>query len=94
MSTKNEDASTVDFPITERIVHPEFSLPSLYNDIALFKFKGISSFTAYMRPICLNLFDNFDTTKVTAIGWGTTGYGEYQLPGLIYDVPYYTYSFF
>ena len=76
LASTKDDAKTADFPVTEVIVHPGYNHPVLYHDIALFKFKGLFSFTDYIRPICLNIFVNIANQKVTAAGWGSTGYGN------------------
>lgn len=65
-----DDARPVDYKITKTFSHPGYNYVTDQNDIALFKFKGLSTFTAYIRPICLNVFEKIPNQKFIALGWG------------------------
>lgn len=56
--------------IVERLRHPDWQLPTKYNDIALFKLERSVSFSLYVRPACLA--DTFapNTERAIATGWG------------------------
>ncbi|XP_050543326.1 venom protease-like [Daktulosphaira vitifoliae] len=66
----NDDAKPSNYEIIQRIIHPNYQPPSLYNDIALFKLDRIVEFSAYVRPICLNIDQNLKPQKAVASGWG------------------------
>ncbi|XP_037610760.1 tryptase isoform X1 [Sebastes umbrosus] len=62
--------------VSETIVHPEYSKPSLYNnDIALMKLSSPVNFTDYIRPVCLaSSTSQFHTsTPCWTTGWGNLG---------------------
>ncbi|XP_025198707.1 venom protease-like [Melanaphis sacchari] len=68
-----DDARPKDYKIVQRVVHPNYKPPLLYNDIALFRLEEDVTFSAYVRPICLNADPNLKLTapqKVVATGWG------------------------
>lgn len=69
-----------DYKIIQRVVHPDYQPPSLYNDIALFCLEKEVEFSAFVRPICLNADPYLQSTSAepeTAIatGWGLIKYG-------------------
>ena len=78
-STEDEDVQNSRpevYEIIERIEHPEYRPPRLYNDIALYKLDRSVSFNAFIRPCCLsyNPEENYKVAIVT--GWGHTEWGE------------------
>jgi len=71
-NSETADARPTDYEIVERIIHPNYKSPSLYNDIALFRLERDVHFSAYVRPICLNADNILTPSAVTATGWGKT----------------------
>lgn len=70
------DAKTAVYEIEERINHPEYKPPKLYNDIALYKLKKNVEFNAYVRPACLHYEPNISNKDAIATGWGHTEWGK------------------
>lgn len=73
--TETDEAKPMDYQIDERIVHPDYQKPSLYNDIALFHLDQDVEFSSYVRPLCLNGDPNWQSNLsqfVIATGWGQT----------------------
>ncbi|XP_060869915.1 venom protease-like [Metopolophium dirhodum] len=71
--SETDDARPMDYQIDQRIVHPDYQKPSLYNDIALFHLDQDVLFSSYVRPICLNGDQNWQPSPsniVIATGWG------------------------
>ncbi|XP_050546760.1 venom protease-like [Daktulosphaira vitifoliae] len=71
----NDDAEPRNYEIIQRVIYPNYQAPSFYNDIALFKLDRIVEFSAYVRPICLNIDQNLKPQNVVATGWGHIKYG-------------------
>ncbi|XP_029343690.1 venom protease isoform X2 [Acyrthosiphon pisum] len=72
-SSETDDARPTDYQIDQRIVHPDFRKPSLYNDIALFHLDQDVEFSSYVRPMCLNADPNWQSSAsqiVISTGWG------------------------
>jgi transmembrane serine protease 9 len=62
--------------IVQRIVHPNYEPPSVYNDIGLFRLNAPVQFNRFILPICLNTETQLTTEQnLIAIGWGRTGPG-------------------
>ncbi|XP_055327030.1 venom protease-like [Sitodiplosis mosellana] len=72
----NDDAQPRQFIIIERIKHPDFKLPSKYNDIALLRINGPVQFSNYIRPACLPQTKSIDSHHVIASGWGRVNYSS------------------
>lgn len=71
-----DDAKHEDYAIIERIDHPDYKPPQMYNDIALFKVDREIVFNYYIRPVCLHtVFDVSERVGIAA-GWGRTEFGE------------------
>lgn len=69
-----DDSQPIQVNITERIKHPDYKVPSKYNDIALLRLAEKIKFNSYVRPACLaNTFEP-PTKKAVATGWGLTEY--------------------
>jgi len=68
-NSETADYKPTDYKIVERIIHPNYKSPSLYNDIALLRLERDVNFSAYVRPICLNT-DILTPSAVMATGWG------------------------
>jgi len=72
----DDDAAPQDFTIIERIRHPEYKPPSVYNDIALIKLNSSAIFTDHVKPACLNTDPNIiENDFYVATGWGNTEFG-------------------
>lgn len=76
--SETDDAQPRKFAIVERIKHPEFKLPSKYNDIALVKIDGPVRFSNYIRPACLPQTKSIDSRHIIASGWGRLNYSSAQ----------------
>lgn len=76
--SESDDAQPHQFTIVERIKHPNFKLPSKYNDIALVKINGPVQFSNYIRPACLPQTKSIDSRHIIASGWGRLNYGSAQ----------------
>lgn len=68
----DDDAKPQEFRIIERIRHPNYQWPSVYNDIGLVKMERKVEFNAWIRPSCLpySLPDVGTQGKAVATGWG------------------------
>ncbi|XP_054262026.1 serine protease snake-like [Macrosteles quadrilineatus] len=75
---KNRHAESREYQIIERINHPEYKSPSVYNDIALYKLKDTIKFNEYVRPICLQIDHTFAKTYALGTGWGRVEWGGKQ----------------
>lgn len=62
--------------IVERIKHPDYKLPSRYNDIALIKFDRPLELTPEVRPACLEVNPLPPGKRAIASGFGKTSYGQ------------------
>lgn len=71
LDNDKEDASPVDFNISERIKHPDYNLPAKYNDIALIKLDRPVTFNQFIRPACLPLEFSPKTVIGVASGFGS-----------------------
>lgn len=62
----------IESKIINIIVHPNFTAPKRYDDIALMELEEPVSFNNYVRPGCL--WSRFDTsslgTEANVTGWG------------------------
>lgn len=59
--------------------HPEFSINTLANDVAIVKTASEIVFSAFVGPICLPFrytTESFVGQTVTALGWGNTEFNE------------------
>ncbi|RZC41459.1 venom protease-like, partial [Asbolus verrucosus] len=78
LQSVTDDASPQDFGIAQKIVHPNYRLPSQYNDVALLKMDREVQFNAYIAPICLQSARSLPNTNFIATGWGRTELGGIQ----------------
>lgn len=69
-------AEPMTYEIVERINHPGYREPSLYNDIALFRLNKDVNFTEFIRPICLQTDYAVSERTAIATGWGRLETGE------------------
>ncbi|KAF0750907.1 serine protease snake-like [Aphis craccivora] len=58
--------------IVERILHPNYKPPSMYNDIGLYRLSTPVKFNQFILPVCLNSEEQLTTKQAIAIGWGRT----------------------
>lgn len=66
-------SSSQDYEISDRIPHPSYKAPSVYNDIALLKLASTVAFNAFIKPACLYTNRNIlSTLELIATGWGLT----------------------
>ncbi|XP_060871293.1 venom protease-like isoform X2 [Metopolophium dirhodum] len=76
--SETDDVTPMDYQIDQIVVHPDFQVPSLYNDIALFHLDQEVKFSAYVRPICLNADPNWQSSHSSSVitpGWGRNQHG-------------------
>ncbi|XP_065353230.1 venom protease-like [Cloeon dipterum] len=83
LSTSDDGASPVDYRVQSVIVHPDYSPPSKYNDLALIRLANDVRFTQKIRPACLNTESPYGGSMVIASGWGKVGFTESQSPKLL-----------
>ncbi|XP_073978755.1 venom protease-like [Rhodnius prolixus] len=70
ISSTNEDARPQEKIIMDRIIHPNYKEPAVYNDIALFKLNSDVLFNDWVAPICLHTETNINAPKAIVTGWG------------------------
>lgn len=76
LGTLNTDTKTGKIiEVNDFIVHPDYKSNEKYNDIALVKLTSAIHFSEKVRPACLAT-RNEPVTKMIAIGYGKTGFGE------------------
>jgi len=83
--SETDDARPMDYQIDQIVVHPDYRIPSLYNDIALFHLDRDVEFSSHVRPICLNADPNWQSGSsktVIATGWGLIQNGWFTIIGL------------
>ncbi|KAL5242294.1 hypothetical protein ACI65C_009704 [Semiaphis heraclei] len=84
--SETDDARPMDYQIDQRVVHPNYQPPSLYNDIALFHLDQEVKFSAYVRPICLNADPKLQSSPsqtLMATGWGQIYFNGPASPDLL-----------
>jgi len=89
LDSEVDDASPVDFNISERIQHPDYILPAKYNDIALIKLDRPATINQFIRPACLPELFSPRTAHGIASGFGSTrvrGPGSKQLRKVVLEV--------
>ncbi|XP_077290821.1 transmembrane protease serine 9-like [Arctopsyche grandis] len=60
------------FNVVERVIHPEYRAPSIYNDIGLLKLDKKVKYSEKIRPACLHVGNQINDQKAIATGWGIT----------------------
>lgn len=73
ITENGRDDCPEEYLVSEIIPHPNYNVSSRYNDIALLRLSGNVEFNPYIIPACLPL-DSEIPKKLTAMGWGATGY--------------------
>ena len=71
----DDDARPENFEVVERIRHPGYKAPSVYNDIAILKLNKDVTFSDYIKPACLN------TKPPVADSYIATGWGKLDFAG-------------
>ena len=69
--TTDDGAFPVDYEIKRIVKHPQYSMRTKENDIALIELKNNVSFNNLTRPACLNQFD-VDSGGVVAVSFKLT----------------------
>ncbi|XP_065208529.1 serine protease Hayan-like isoform X1 [Planococcus citri] len=74
LSSTTDDARPKVYRIVKIHDHPNYTAPSVYNDISLFELNTTVEFSPYVRPACLytSTADFPADTKAKITGWGTT----------------------
>lgn len=71
VGTNNLKKGGDSFKIKRVIVHPQFNIMKLKNDLALIEIEGILEFSSNVKPISLPTYDIREAdTSVVASGWG------------------------
>ncbi|MEQ2170037.1 hypothetical protein GOODEAATRI_031155, partial [Goodea atripinnis] len=62
--------------VAQVIIHKDFKVSTLDNDIALVKLSSAVTFTSYISPVCLAASDSTFYSGVNSwvTGWGNTGF--------------------
>ncbi|XP_060851918.1 serine protease snake-like isoform X2 [Rhopalosiphum padi] len=81
--SESDEARPLDYIIVERIIHPNYKPPSVYNDIALFRLERDVEFSPFARPICLNTDHSLIPPAIIATGWGRTDLVELESSKLL-----------
>ncbi|KAJ8921901.1 hypothetical protein NQ315_008534 [Exocentrus adspersus] len=76
LATEEDDAQPQNFTVTRIIPHPSYQPPAKYHDIALMELDREVDFSEYVSPACLNTEQDLKAPKLTATGWGRTGFAE------------------
>lgn len=69
-----EDAKPQNFKVTTFYVHPNYTLSSHYNDIALLLLDRRARFDDYVKPACLQLTKDIPKAPLIATGWGKVSF--------------------
>ncbi|KAI8521418.1 hypothetical protein Bbelb_011720 [Branchiostoma belcheri] len=71
------DSTQQDFSVSRIIMHENYNMASLDNDIALMKLSGSADVsTSYVDTVCVPDFPFASGTGCYVTGWGTTGSGS------------------
>ena len=74
----------VDVAIKNIVTHPNFSIVTQRNDIALLELESFVKFNDKIRPACLNYDASNKKRELTNIGWGEFSiHGEIEINGYI-----------
>nr|XP_022913253.1 serine protease snake-like [Onthophagus taurus] len=73
-ATDKDDAAPQEFSVINTYPHPNYTIDSLYNDIAILKLNKPVQITTYVKPACLQSELEFKG-RLTATGWGALFYG-------------------
>lgn len=71
-----------DIYVDKVVIHPNYTPPKVYNDIALLRLKTQVMFSYNLQPACLSVLKNLSQLPdpvVTATGWGHITYGKQLL---------------
>ncbi|KAK3926971.1 Serine protease snake [Frankliniella fusca] len=74
-SRDDDDAFPQLIPVAQRVSHPGFRPPEVYNDIALLRLQRVPNMTTFhVRPACLHVDRELAREKLYLTGWGHTEY--------------------
>lgn len=86
LENPNDGASPQDFDVETSIIHPDYTFPQAYDDIALIKLTRKVRIQSAIRPVCLpwgtESTKNLVGQTVTLTGWGDTAFGGMRSPVL------------
>lgn len=91
--TSHEDNLTVVIrSITNIVIHPNFTFPQSYYDVAILEMDRPVAFSPFVKPICLpespvSYVDNHMSDFVTLTGWGKEKKNSNDIDGLLKQVP-------
>ncbi|XP_063220329.1 venom protease-like isoform X2 [Bacillus rossius redtenbacheri] len=76
-ASEHEPSAPADLPVSFISVHPEYSPPVNYNDIAMLHLGRNASFSKYVRPVCLpSVLHSVNTGQSAMLtGWGHQFFG-------------------
>ncbi|BES88126.1 serine protease [Nesidiocoris tenuis] len=84
LSSNTDDAKPQDKEIAERIRHPDYKEPAVYNDIALLRLGSDVIFNEWVKPICLYAgAPEPEPNNVIVTGWGRTDFASETSPMLL-----------
>uniref|UniRef100_A0AAR5QH24 Peptidase S1 domain-containing protein n=1 Tax=Dendroctonus ponderosae TaxID=77166 RepID=A0AAR5QH24_DENPD len=86
VSLHNNDDFVQDFIIDYFVNHPEYKRPMKYHDIAIMFLKKFVTFTAFVRPACLNTVEKLPFTEARATGFGLTTHGNQSASSVLMKV--------
>eukprot|EP00058_Branchiostoma_floridae_P010532 XP_002596020.1 hypothetical protein BRAFLDRAFT_84097 [Branchiostoma floridae] len=73
---ESTDSTQQDFSVSRIIMHENYNMASLDNDIALMKLSGSVTPSSYIDTVCVPDFTFSTGTECYVTGWGTTGSGS------------------
>ncbi|CAK9807422.1 Proclotting enzyme [Anthophora quadrimaculata] len=72
----SEESRSLDFAVSEILIHRDFDYSTYENDIAIVKMHRPTIFDSYIWPVCLPPIDQtFENKNAVVTGWGTKYYG-------------------
>lgn len=86
LENPNDGATPQDFDVEASIMHPDYTFPQAYHDIALVKLARKVRLQTAIQPVCLpwgtESTKNLVGQTVTLTGWGDTAFGGSRSPVL------------
>lgn len=68
-NTSLESDCKQEFNISEKIIHPDYHSPSIYNDIALIRIDGKPNLSFNVRPACLHTNSSYVEGVMISATW-------------------------
>ena len=75
-NTINEPMPHSDHQVLQIIVHPQFGVANLFNDVALLVLKNPAKRSAHINTVCLPPQNTKSEGECFATGWGADSYGH------------------